>query len=68
VTNFNYSKLEKKEAIIAYIKAYPKSPRQSIEDAIELEKSSLIRKLNELEKMGIVSKSGNGPSGVYFCR
>lgn len=68
VTNFDYSKLEKKEAIISYLNAYPKSSRQSIEHAVEIEKSSLIRRLNELNELGIVAKSGNGPSTVYFCR
>ena len=68
VTNFDYTKLEKKEAILSYLHAYPKSSRQSIEDAIELEKSTLIRRLNELDEIGLVSKSGNGPSTIYFCR
>ncbi len=68
VSNFDYSKLEKKEAIILYLHAYPKSSRQSIEDAISIEKSTLIRRLNELDELGIVSKIGNGPSTVYFCR
>ena len=68
VTNFDYTKLEKKKAIISYLHAYPKSSRQSIEDAIELEKSTLIRRLNELDEIGLVSKSGNGPSTIYFCR
>lgn len=67
VTNFDYTKLEKKEAITSYLKAFPKSPRQSIENAIKIEKSSLIRRLNELEQSGIVYKNGNGPSTVYSC-
>jgi ATP-dependent DNA helicase RecG len=68
VSNFDYSKLEKKEAIVSYLHAYPKSSRQSIEDAISIEKSTLIRRLNELDELGIVSKIGNGPSTIYFCR
>jgi ATP-dependent DNA helicase RecG len=68
VSNFDYSKLEKREAIVSYLHAYPKSSRQSIEDAISIEKSTLIRRLNELDELGIVSKIGNGPSTIYFCR
>lgn len=68
VTNFDYSKLESKESIIAYLKAFPKSSRQSIEDAIGMEKSSLIRRLNELDAQGVIYKSGNGPSTVYSCK
>lgn len=68
VTNFDYSKLESKESILAYLKAFPKSSRQSIENSIGMEKSSLIRRLNELEGQGIIYKSGNGPSTVYSCK
>ena len=68
VTNFDYKMLDKKEAIIAYLQAFPKSSRQSIENAVRIEKSSVIRRLNELEKLGIIQKSGNGPSTIYFCR
>lgn len=68
VTNFDYSKLESKESIIAYLKAFPKSSRQSIENAIGMEKSSLIRRLNEFEGQGVIYKSGNGPSTVYSCK
>ncbi|MDD3106998.1 MAG: ATP-binding protein, partial [Bacilli bacterium] len=52
ITNFDYTKLEKKEAILSYLHAYPKSSRQSIEDAIKIEKSTLIRRLNELDEQG----------------
>lgn len=68
VINFDYSKLESKESIIAYLKAFPKSSRQSIENAIVMEKSSLIRRLNELERFGLIFKIGNGPSTVYSCK
>ncbi len=68
VTNFDYKKLDKKEAIMAYLHAYPKSSRKSIENAIQIDKSSLIRRLNGLEKLGYVQKSGNGPSTLYFCK
>lgn len=68
VTNFDYSKLEKKEAILSYLQAYPKSSRQNIENAIKIEKSTLIRRLNELDERGLVSKSGNGPSTIYYCK
>lgn len=68
VTNFDYSKLEKKEAILSYLQAYPKSSRQNIENAIKIEKSTLIRRLNELDEQGLVSKSGNGPSTIYYCK
>lgn len=68
VTNFDYSKLESKESIIAYLKAFPKSSRQSIENAIGMEKSTLIRRLNELEGLSVINKSGNGPSTVYSCK
>jgi ATP-dependent DNA helicase RecG len=68
VTNFDYTKLEKKEAILSYLRAYPKSSRQSIEDTIKIEKSTLIRRLNELVEQGLVSKSGNGPSTTYYCK
>lgn len=67
VTNYDYTKLEKKEAILSYLRAYPKSSRQSIEDTIKIEKSTLIRRLNELDEQGLVSKSGNGPSTIYYC-
>jgi len=68
VTNFDYTKLEKKEAILSYLRAYPNSSRQSIEDVVRIEKNTLIRRLNELGEIGLVSKSGNGPSTVYYCR
>jgi predicted transcriptional regulator len=68
VTNFDYPKLESKESILAYLKAFPKSSRQSIENAIGLEKSSLIRRLNELDGQGVIYKSGSGPSTVYSCK
>lgn len=68
VTNFDYARLEKKEAITSYLKAFPKSPRQSIENATKIEKSSLIRRLNELEQSGTIYKNGSGPSTVYSCR
>lgn len=68
VTNFDYTKLEKKEAIISYLNAFPKSSRQSIEKATGIEKSSLIRRLNELNQINVINKSGSGPSTVYYCR
>ena len=68
VINFDYTKLDKKEAILSYLHAYPKSSRQSIEDAIEIEKSTLIRRLNELDEQGVIAKGGNGPSTIYFCK
>lgn len=68
VTNFDYTKLEKREAILSYLHAYPKSSRQHIEDAIRIEKSTLIRRLNELDEQGLISKSGNGPSTTYYCK
>jgi ATP-dependent DNA helicase RecG len=68
VTNYDYSKLEKKEAILAYLHAFPKSSRQNIENAIKIEKSTLIRRLNELDEQGFVSKSGNGPTTIYYCK
>jgi ATP-dependent DNA helicase RecG len=68
VTNYDYSKLESKESIIAYLKAFPKSSRQSIENAIGIEKSSLLRRLNELEGQGVIHKRGNGPSTIYLAR
>jgi ATP-dependent DNA helicase RecG len=67
VTNYDYSKLEVKEAILSYLHAYPKSPRQNIENSIKIEKSTLIRRLNELDEQGLISKSGKGPSTVYSC-
>jgi ATP-dependent DNA helicase RecG len=68
VTNFDYTKLEKKEAILSYLHAYPKSSRQSIENSLKIDKSTLIRRLNELDEQGLVSKSGNGPSTTYYCK
>jgi ATP-dependent DNA helicase RecG len=65
VTNYDYSKLESKHAITSYLKAFPNSPRQSIELALGIEKSSLIRRLQELEQQGTLIKKGNGPSTVY---
>ncbi len=66
-TNFDYEKLAKKEGIVAYLHAFPNSSRQHIEQAIQIDKSSLIRRLNELEKQGVIKKRGNGPSTVYAC-
>ena len=68
VTNFDYTKLEKKEAILSYLHAYPNSSRQSIENSLKIDKSTLIRRLNELDEQGLVSKSGNGPSTTYYCK
>ena len=68
VTNFDYTKLETKEAILSYLRAYPSSSRQNIADVIQTEKNTLIRRLNELVEIGLVSKRGNGPSTVYFSR
>ncbi|NLT01226.1 MAG: winged helix-turn-helix transcriptional regulator [Acholeplasmataceae bacterium] len=67
ITDFDYSRLEKKEAILSYLRANPKSSRQKIEDAVKLDKNTLIRRLNEFEKNGVVSRIGNGPSTVYVC-
>lgn len=67
ITDFDYSRLEKKEAILSYLRANPKSSRQKIEDAVKLDKNTLIRRLNEFEKKGVVSRIGNGPSTVYVC-
>jgi ATP-dependent DNA helicase RecG len=68
VTNFDYTKIEQKIAILSYLNAFPNSSRQSVEDMVKIEKSTLIRRLNEFEEMGLVAKKGNGPSTVYFCR
>jgi ATP-dependent DNA helicase RecG len=68
VTNFDYTKLEKREAILSYLHAFPKSSRQNIEEVIKIEKSTLIRRLNELDEQGLVSKSGNGPTTIYDCK
>lgn len=68
VTNFDYTKMEKKEAILSYLHAFPNSSRQNVEDALKIEKSTLIRRLNEFEETRLVAKKGNGPSTVYFCR
>jgi ATP-dependent DNA helicase RecG len=68
VTNFDYQRLDKKEAIVSYLRANPNSPRQNIEEAVKLDKVTLIRRLNELENYGIIVRKGNGPSTVYDCK
>jgi len=67
VTNFNYTRLNTTDAILSFLKAFPLSSRQSIEETIQMDKSSLLRKLNDLEAHGFISKEGAGPSTKYVA-
>jgi len=65
VLDYDYSTMNKVDAIIAYLGAYPNSSRKDIETSLNLDKSYTIRRLNELHKEHIISISGNGPSVRY---
>jgi ATP-dependent DNA helicase RecG len=66
ITNFDYTLLEKVESIKAYLRAFPNSSRESIEQAIKIEKHTLLRRLQDLEQDGIVKKNGAGPNTTYL--
>ncbi len=68
VLDFDYSKLNQIDGIIAFLEAYPKSPRQNIEQNLKIEKSFAIRRLNELQDKGQILKTGKGPSTVYSVK
>ncbi|HHU21646.1 MAG TPA: AAA family ATPase [Acholeplasma sp.] len=65
VLNYSYSLLEANKAIIAYLQAFPNSPRAEIEEALKIEKHTLIRRLNELISKGKIESKGNGKSLTY---
>ncbi len=65
VLDYDYSTMNKVDAIVAYLGAYPNSSRKDIETSLDLDKSYIIRRLNELHKKHIISISGNGPSVRY---
>jgi|SRR5690554_33895 len=68
VVNYDYSYLNDTDGIVAYLSANPNSLRSEIEEVLKIEKTSLVRKLNELVKEGLVIKKGNGPSTNYSAR
>jgi ATP-dependent DNA helicase RecG len=65
VLNYDYTLLETNRAIMAYLGAFPNSPRSDIEEALKIEKTTLIRKLNELLKDGEIISNGRGPTVTY---
>lgn len=66
VIGFEYNKLNNEEAILTYLKSHPFSPRSNIEKVLKIEKTTLLRKINELIERGIVKKQGIGPSVSYY--
>lgn len=65
VIDFRYDTLNNKSAIHYYIKAFPNSTRQDIEKALKLDKSLVIRELNQLIDERSIQKKGSGPSTFY---
>lgn len=65
VINYDYTKLKDVEAIDAFLSAQPESSRKEIEDALSIDKTTIIRRLNELIELGRIIKIGNGPSTKY---
>lgn len=65
VINYDYTKLKDVEAIDAFLSAQPESSRKEIEDALLVDKATIIRRLNELIELGRIIKMGNGPSTIY---
>lgn len=68
VVNYDYSLLNDLDGIVAFLSANPNSSRSEIEEILHIEKSSLVRRLNELVKKGTVLKHGSGPSTNYSVR
>lgn len=68
VVNYDYSYLNDTDGIVAFLSANPNSLRSEIEEILNIEKTSLVRRLNELVKKGLVIKKGNGPSINYSAR
>lgn len=65
VINYDYTKLKDVEAIDAFLSAQPESSRKEIEDALLVDKATIIRRLNELIELGRIIKMGNEPSTIY---
>ncbi len=65
VIEYDYKSLKEKEAIIAYLSAFPKSSRAMIEATLGLEKATAVRKINALIEEGDLLKIGEGPAVVY---
>ncbi|MDD3382255.1 MAG: putative DNA binding domain-containing protein [Bacilli bacterium] len=68
VIDYDYTKLNIIEGIVAFLQAYPKSTRIEIQEALKMEKSFIIRRLNELADEGKIVKIGNGPTVFYSAR
>lgn len=65
VTFYDYKTLKEKDAIIAYLSAFPKASRAMIESNLGLEKATAIRKINTLIENDEIMKIGEGPAVVY---
>ncbi len=65
VIGYEYHKLNNGEAIIAYLRAHPNSSRIDMEKMLQLEKATLLRKLNSLIESGLIKKTGNGRNVTY---
>lgn len=65
VVGFDYTRLKSNEAIIEYLKAFPKASRAQIEKALHENKSSVVRKLNRLLEQDKIILTGQGPSTLY---
>lgn len=66
VIGYEYHKLNTEEAIITYLKAHPFSKRAEIENKIQVEKATLLRRLNDLIDKGLIHKTGSSSNITYF--
>ncbi len=68
VIDYDYLKLDKVEGIVAFLQAYPESRRTEIQEALKIEKSFAIRRLNELCEAGRIVKIGDGATVFYIAK
>ncbi|MFA7203687.1 MAG: RNA-binding domain-containing protein [Candidatus Caldatribacteriota bacterium] len=66
VIGYEYHKLNTEEAIVTYLKAHPYSKRTEIESRINVEKTTLLRRLNELIDKGLIHKTGASLNTTYY--
>jgi ATP-dependent DNA helicase RecG len=66
VVGYEYHKLNEEEGIISYLKSHPNSSRSKIESKLQIERATILRRLNELIESDLVKKIGNGPNVTYY--
>ncbi len=68
VIRYDYSKLNKKDRILHFLEAFPHKSRKEMEQYLSLDRSFVIRRLNEFIEEKLVLKEGNAMQTIYYTK